>query len=76
MLACLFWDLVWGVTGLFLAMPIMAGIKAILYHLPEFRAWANLMSAEDQPPAPPSLLAEPPDVNGQAASSQRTPLAG
>jgi AI-2 transport protein TqsA len=76
MLACLFWDLVWGVTGLFLAMPIMAGIKAILYHLPEFRAWANLMSAEDQPPAPPSLLAEPPDVNGQPASSKRTPLAG
>ena len=25
MIACLFWDLVWGIPGLFLAMPIMAG---------------------------------------------------
>jgi AI-2 transport protein TqsA len=55
MLACLFWELVWGVTGLFLAMPIMAGIKAILYHVPEWRAWANLMSAEDVEPTMASL---------------------
>ncbi len=50
MIACLFWDLVWGMTGLFLAMPIMAGLKAILYHVPEWRPWANLMSSEDPPP--------------------------
>jgi len=35
----LFWELVWGTTGLFLAMPIMAGVKAILYHVPEWRVW-------------------------------------
>lgn len=51
MVACLFWDAVWGPTGLFLAMPIMAGIKAILFHVPEWRPWANLMStSEDNPP--------------------------
>jgi predicted PurR-regulated permease PerM len=54
MMACLFWEAVWGPTGLFMAMPIMAGIKAILYHVPEWRPWANLMSsAEDDPDQPP-----------------------
>jgi AI-2 transport protein TqsA len=62
MLACLFWELVWGMTGLFLAMPIMAGIKAILYHVPEWRPWANLMSSggddehETAPPGSPVSL--------------------
>jgi AI-2 transport protein TqsA len=64
MLACLFWDLVWGVTGLFLAMPIMAGIKAVLYHVPELRPWANLMSAEEATPAP-ALLPATPTANGE-----------
>jgi predicted PurR-regulated permease PerM len=49
MIACLFWDAVWGPTGLFLAMPIMAGVKAILYNVPEWRPWANLMSTQEEP---------------------------
>jgi AI-2 transport protein TqsA len=52
MLACLFWELVWGTTGLFLAMPIMAGIKAFLHHIPEGRPWADLMSTSDEIPKP------------------------
>lgn len=60
MLACLFWELVWGVTGLFLAMPLMAGIKAILYHVPEWRAWANLMSSADDANADASPIPVPP----------------
>lgn len=58
MLACLFWPLVWGPTGLFLAMPIMAAIKAVLYSVPEWRPWANLMSSaeDDLPPEPPPDL--------------------
>ena len=52
MLACLFWDLVWGTTGLFLVMPIMAGIKAMLYHIPDGRPWADLMSTSDEPAKP------------------------
>src|SRR6266496_817249 len=47
MLACLFWELVWGATGLFLAMPIMAGVKSVCIHVPGWRRWANLMSADE-----------------------------
>lgn len=47
MLACLFWDLVWGTPGLFLAMPLMAAIKTICYHVDELRPWANLMSTTE-----------------------------
>ncbi len=49
MLACLFWELVWGISGLFLAMPLMAGIKAICWHVPDWRAWANLMGTGETP---------------------------
>jgi AI-2 transport protein TqsA len=47
LLACLFWDLVWGTPGLFLAMPLLAALKAICIHVPGWQAWANLMSTED-----------------------------
>jgi predicted PurR-regulated permease PerM len=46
MVACLFWELVWGMAGLFLAMPIMAGVKAICWHVPGWRPWANLMGID------------------------------
>jgi predicted PurR-regulated permease PerM len=55
-LACLFWDLVWGTPGLFLAMPLMAAIKAICTHVPDWQPWANLMSTRR--PAPPTSAAE------------------
>lgn len=66
MLACLFWDLVWGTVGLFLAMPIMAGLKAILYHIPEGRPWANLMSDSDEEPKPVVIPPAADAVNGKA----------
>jgi hypothetical protein len=57
-LACLFWELIWGLPGLFLAMPLMAGIKAICANVPDWQVWANLMSnrgAESaQPEASPA----------------------
>jgi predicted PurR-regulated permease PerM len=59
MLACLFWDLVWGVPGLFLAMPLMAGFKSICDHVPGWKPWANLMSATGVDTAGP----EPPPAN-------------
>lgn len=46
MLSCLFWDLVWGTPGLFLAMPLMAGIKAVCMHIEGFRPWGLLMGTE------------------------------
>lgn len=85
MLACLFWDLVWGMMGLFLAMPIMAGVKAICFHVPGWRPWANLMSADDDdlsisaeaekqlPGGPGGLLGMSlADVNGQSATAAAT----
>lgn len=69
MVACLFWELVWpGMTGLFLAMPIMAGIKAILHHVPEWRVWADLMSSADDVDKPPEaqLILPGDSPNGKA----------
>lgn len=65
MLACLFWPLVWGPTGLFLAMPIMAGIKAVLHSLPDLSVWADLMSSTDEEPRPPHGLLPAESANGQ-----------
>lgn len=60
MLACLFWELIWGIPGLFLAMPLMAGIKAVLANIPDWSAWANLMSTSDEPAAPVEADIVPP----------------
>lgn len=49
MLSCLYWELVWGPAGLFLAMPVMAAMKTICHHVPEWRPWANLMDTRDGP---------------------------
>lgn len=62
MLSCLFWELVWGATGLFLAMPIMAGVKSVCARVPGWWQWANLMSSDEvvAPPEPGSPVAPPP----------------
>src|SRR5262245_35533491 len=64
MLACLFWDLVWGTLGLFLAMPIMAAIRAICFHVPGWRPWANLMSTGEEQPKPVILKKDDPPSEG------------
>jgi predicted PurR-regulated permease PerM len=73
MLACLFWPLVWGPTGLFLAMPLMAAIKAVLHSMPEFRPWADLMSASE-PEHKPELPTDMPkgQSNGQPSDTHIT----
>jgi predicted PurR-regulated permease PerM len=61
MLACLFWELVWGAAGLFLAMPLMATVKTICAHVPEWQPWANLMDTREEPAKvaeTPALLEE------------------
>jgi predicted PurR-regulated permease PerM len=50
MLACLFWEAVWGLPGLFLAVPLMAGVKAICNEVPGWKPWANLMGNKDDDP--------------------------
>lgn len=52
MLGCIFWELVWGVPGLFLAMPLMGAIKSICEHVPGWEPWAGLMSAKEISPLP------------------------
>ena len=56
MVACLFWELVWGMVGLFLAMPIMAGVKAICLHVPGWRPWANLMGTASEESKEPQII--------------------
>ena len=48
MLACLFWELVWGMAGLFLAMPLMAAVKSICLRVPGWEPWANLMAMDHE----------------------------
>jgi predicted PurR-regulated permease PerM len=70
LLACLFWDLVWGTLGLFLAMPLMAAMKAICYHVPGWRPWANLMSTGEGEPHP-VILPSPTGVEAIADHGQK-----
>jgi AI-2 transport protein TqsA len=63
MVACLFWEVVWGMVGLFLAMPIMAGVKAICMHVPGWRPWGNLMGTEQGDASPEVGI--PSGVTGQ-----------
>ncbi len=53
LIGCLFWDLVWGTSGLFLAMPLLAAIKAVCIHVEGWSAWGHLMSSEPMPVAVP-----------------------
>ncbi len=52
LISCLFWYLVWGTAGLFLAMPMMAAIKAVCKHTPGWSAWGDLMGSGHTPPPP------------------------
>jgi predicted PurR-regulated permease PerM len=58
-LACMFWELLWGLPGLFLAMPLMAAIKAICENVPDWQPWANLMSTRATAPERPKEPAVP-----------------
>jgi len=63
LIGCLFWDLVWGTSGLFLAMPLMAAIKAVCIHVDGWSAWGHLMSSEPIPEAiPPKETAHVQDL--------------
>lgn len=47
-ISCVFWDYVWGTAGLFLAMPLMAGIKAVCLQVDGWRPWGLLMGSGDE----------------------------
>ncbi len=44
-----FWGLVWGVPGMFLAVPIMVGVMIVCSHIPTLRPVAVLLSREGLP---------------------------
>jgi predicted PurR-regulated permease PerM len=67
LLACLYWDLVWGTAGLFLAMPLMAAIKSVCMHVEGWSAWGHLMSSEDMPV--PEAVPDVPKVPGDPAGT-------
>jgi len=75
LLACLFWELVWGTLGLFLAMPLMAALKAICYHVPGWRPWANLMSTAGEDRKPVILQAALGAGIPESSVSEKEPVA-
>ena len=70
LLACLFWDLVWGIAGLFLAMPIMAAVKAICLQVDGWQGWGDLMGSG---PAKPIKLETDPEKLRLEAIAHHTP---
>ncbi len=44
LLALMFWGMMWGITGMFLATPITAGIRIVLESFPSTRPVAGLMA--------------------------------
>ena len=53
LLACLYWSVVWGpAAGFFLAMPLMAAVKAVCIHVDAWKAWGELMSSDEEPQEP------------------------
>ena len=54
LISCVFWNFVWGIAGLFLAMPLMAAVKAVCVNTEGWQSWGHLMSSE--PPAPLKAL--------------------
>jgi predicted PurR-regulated permease PerM len=58
LLACLFWQELWGMAGLFLAMPLMAAVKAVCMQVDGWQGWGDLMGSG---PAKPLELEPDPD---------------
>jgi predicted PurR-regulated permease PerM len=68
-----FWGLVWGVPGMFLAVPMMVGLMIVCSHIPALRPVAVLLSREGlpEPMVTPLPLAVPDaeaSTNGQVAA--------
>ncbi|MFO0937891.1 MAG: AI-2E family transporter [Gemmataceae bacterium] len=52
MAGCLYWDYVWGTAGLFLAMPLLAGLKSICLNVDGWREFGHLMGSEEEVDTP------------------------
>jgi AI-2 transport protein TqsA len=45
LISCLYWHQIWGIAGLFLAMPLMAAVKAICMQAYGWQGWGHLMGS-------------------------------
>ncbi len=71
LIACLFWGFLWGMVGLFLAMPITVSMKLVFQNVPELNRWAELMSYQWQSPEPKAPMDElAPDAPGPPGSEE------
>jgi len=67
LLACLYWSVVWGpAAGFFLAMPLMAAVKAVCLHVDAWKAWGELMSSDEEPQEPAHIELVPAVDEGDA----------
>ncbi len=48
-LSVAFWGYVWGVVGMFLAVPVMVAIKVFASHVEALRPFGDFLSATDRP---------------------------
>src|SRR5690606_40720336 len=46
LIALLFWGALWGIAGMFLAVPLTRSVQLVLSHLPSLR-WLALLMAND-----------------------------
>ena len=82
LISCLFWGFLWGLVGLFLAMPITVMMKLVFQSVPELNRWAELMSLHWQSPKPPEPTNEvfdtepfSPDKSVPSANDEKPGLA-
>ncbi len=62
-LICIFiGELIWGLSGLFLAIPFAAVLKVVFSHVEGLQPWAMVMGTEADAPAQGDLLNEPEPV--------------
>lgn len=71
LISCLFWGFLWGLVGLFLAMPITVLMKLVFQSVPELNRWAELMSLNWQSPMPVENAAE--SFESEPLSPDKTP---
>jgi len=50
-LSVAFWGWIWGVTGMFLAVPIMVGVKILASYVDSLQPLGNFLASDRTPPA-------------------------
>ena len=50
-LSVAFWGWIWGVTGMFLAVPIMVGVKILANYVDSLQPLGNFLASDRTPPA-------------------------